>query len=310
MSAASLLRLFLLAALWGGSFLFMRIAAPVLGAPVTAFLRVLLGVAGLYAWVRILGLPRQFDGKWRTSLLLGVINSGLPFLFFALAARVLPAGQSAIFNATTPLLGVVVGALAFQERVTLVRIIGVALGLLGVAVLVSTELQQPTGGAIWGIAACLAATTCYAFAGFLTVRWISRRGGLDSRLVALGSQVGACLLLLPFALAQLIMQPVHLEMVSTRVWLSVLGLGLLCTSLGYVLYFRLIADEGALKALTVTFLIPLFGALWGWLMLNETLGLPHLAGAALIAQALLLVMRSSPSASAPTPATLKPASAS
>lgn len=276
MSAASLLRLFLLAALWGGSFLFMRIAAPVLGAPVTAFLRVLLGVAGLYAWVRILGLPRQFDGKWRTSLLLGVV----------------------------------VGALAFQERVTLAGIIGVALGLLGVAVLVNTELQQPTDGAIWGIAACLAATTCYAFAGFLTVRWISRRGGLDSRLVALGSQVGACLLLLPFALAQLIMQPLHIEMVSARVWLSVLGLGLLCTSLGYVLYFRLIADEGALKALTVTFLIPLFGALWGWLVLNETLGLPHLAGAALIAQALLLVMQGNPSASAPTPAALKPASTS
>ena len=99
-------------------------------------------------------------------------------------------------------------------------------------------------------------------------------------------------------------------MVSASVWLSVLGLGLLCTSLGYVLYFRLIADEGALKALTVTFLIPLFGALWGWLMLNETLGLPHLAGAALIAQALLLVMQGNPSASAPTPAALKPASTS
>lgn len=302
MSAVNLLRLFVLAALWGGSFLFMRIAAPVLGAPLTAFLRVLLGAAGLYVWICALGLPRQFEGKWRASLFLGVINSGLPFLFFSLAAQTLPAGQSAILNATTPLLGVVVGALAFQERITLPRLTGVLIGLSGVAVLIHTGLEHPVGGALWGIVACLAATTCYAFAGFLTVRWISRRGGLNSRLVALGSQVGASLVLLPFAMAQLVGQPVHLEGIPATAWLSVLCLGLLCTSLGYVLYFRLIAEEGAIKALSVTFLIPLFGALWGWLVLGETLGLSYLIGAALIGIALLLVIRSP----APTSPALQP----
>ena len=291
MATASLFRLLLLAALWGGSFLFLRVAAPVLGAPVTAFARVLLGALGLYAWVRLMRLPRQFHGKWRTALLLGVINSGLPFLLFALAARVLPAGQSAILNATTPLLGVVVGALVFQERTTAAKLAGVMVGLLGVAVLINANLQQPTLDAAWGIAACLAATCCYAFAGFLTVRWIGQRGGLDPRLIALGSQVGAACLLLPFAAVQLVSSPVDWHAISPAVWWSVLGLGLLCTSLAYVLFFRLIADEGALKALTVTFLIPVFGALWGWLALGETLGASHLAGALLIGLALVLVIR-------------------
>mgnify|MGYP001546187026 CR=1 FL=1 len=301
MPIASLIRLLLLAALWGGSFLFMRIAAPVLGPSVTAFVRVLLGALGLYAWIRLRRIPLQFQGKWRSALLLGCINSGLPFLLFSIAAKSLPAAQSAILNATTPLIGVVVGALLFQERITWLRVAGVLLGLLGVAVLIGDGIQQPGNGAVGGIVACLAATSCYAFAGFLTVRWISRRGGLDSRLVALGSQVGAALLLLPFAAVQLVLQPIALGRVGLNVWLSILGVGLLCTSMGYVLYFRLIADEGALKALTVTFLIPLFGALWGWLALDETLGLPHLLGGMLIAAALLLVIRNSDSAAASRP---------
>lgn len=292
MSTASLFRLFALAALWGGSFLFMRIAAPVLGAPATACARVLLATLGLYAWVRLIGLPRQFQGKWRAALLLGAINSGLPFLFFSIAAQTLPAAQSAILNATTPLMGVLVGGLVFRERVTAAKVAGVVIGLAGVAVLISADVQQPSRSAAWGVLACLAATTCYAFAGFLTVRWITRRGGLDSRLVALGSQVGASALLLPFAAVQLALTPLDLAHIPAAVWLSLLALGLLCTALGYVLYFRLIADEGALKALTVTFLIPVFGALWGWLALGEKLGSSHLAGGLLIGLALLLVIRS------------------
>jgi drug/metabolite transporter (DMT)-like permease len=292
MNTSSLIRLFVLAALWGGSFLFMRMIAPVWGSTFTAFGRVLLGALGLMALIACMRMRPAFRGKLGVSLLLGAINSGAPFLLFALAARVLPAGYSAILNATTPLMGVVLGALLFGERVSGARVLGVVVGIAGVAVLAQAGPVAMTASVAWGIAACLAATACYAMAGFLTRRWITERGGLDSRTVALGSQWGALLVLAPFALWEAVQHPVDLIVVSsTSVWLAVLALGLLCTAFAYVLYFRLIADVGPVKALTVTFLIPLFGVAWGWLVLGEAATWAHAGGGALIGLALWLVLR-------------------
>ncbi|QPF73296.1 DMT family transporter [Roseateles sp. DAIF2] len=309
MSPASLTRLLLLAALWGGSFLLMRIAAPVLGAVPTAFARVALGAAGLLALVLLLRVPLSFRDKFVATLALGAINSGLPFLMFALAARVLPAGYSAILNATTPLMGVLIGAALFGEHIGRAKAAGVLLGLLGVAVLTRTGPLDTSAPVLWGVAACLVATACYGLAGFLTQRWIARRGGLDSRMVALGSQLGALLLLLPCvgwlaAAPDNTMPP--LAEIGPQVGAALLALGLLCTSFAYVLYFRLIADVGPLKALSVTFLIPLFGMFWGWLVLDERASLAHAAGGGLIALALWLVMRPAPSA-APSAAPAQPA---
>ncbi|ABM35258.1 EamA-like transporter family protein [Paracidovorax citrulli] len=148
-----------------------------------------------------------------------------------------------------------------------------------------------------GIAACLAATACYGLAGFLTRRWITARGGLDSRLVALGSQWGAVLALAPWAAWQAWNQPGLASQWSTapvQVWAALLAMGLLCTAWAYVLYFRLIADVGPLKALSVTFLVPAFGVAWGWLLLDETVTGAHAAGGTLIAVALWLVLRPAP----------------
>ena len=276
MNAASLVRLFLLAALWGGSFLFMRIAAPVLGAVPTAFGRVVLGAAGLLGLIALMRVPAKFRGMLIVTFVLGAINSGIPFLMFSMAARALPAGYSAILNATTPLMGVLIGVIGFGERLTWAKAAGVLIGLAGVAVLTRTGPVEATATVLWGVAACLVATACYGLAGYLTKRWITQRGGLDSRIVALGSQIGAVLLLLPFAAWEAATHPIAWHEVGTSVWISMLVLGLFCTSLAYVLYFRLIADVGPRKAMTVTFLIPLFGVLWGWLVLGESASLAYL----------------------------------
>lgn len=295
MDAASLVRLLLLAALWGGSFLFMRVAAPVLGAVPTAFARVLLGAIGLALLIAVLRVPRAFAGRFKATLALGVLNSGVPFLMFSMAAKLLPAGYSAILNATTPLMGVLIGGLLFQERITALKLVGMVTGLAGVAVLMRAGPADADAPVLLGIGACLVATACYALAGFLTRRWITDRGGLDSRLVALGSQMGAVLLLAPFMAWHAAVEPAQAwSTVGREVWLSLLALGLLCTSVAYVLYFRLIADLGPLKALTVTFLIPPFGVLWAWWLLGEAASLAHLVGGGLIALALWLVLRPSP----------------
>ena len=292
MKLVDVLRLLSLAAIWGASFLFMRIIAPVIGTIPTAFFRVSIAFVGLLVILALMRVDWNFRGKLKVVMGLGLINSGIPATFYSLAAQVLPAGYSAIFNATTPLMGVLIGGLFFSEKLTPAKVSGVCLGLFGVGILtragpVAFDLQL-----LMGALACLLATTCYGFAGFLTRRWLDQQGGLDSRLSALGSMFGATVFLLPLFGYSVISQPPACWG-GWSVWLSLLGLGLVCTALAYILYFRLLSSIGPVKSMTVTFLIPPFGVLWGALLLDEPLGMAHLYGGVLIAAALWLVLKPS-----------------
>jgi len=295
MRPLDMFRLLALAAIWGASFLFLRIIAPVLGTFPTAFFRVLLATAGLLVILLLLRTRWDFRGKLGLCLVLGVINSGLPFALYSVAAQLVPAGYSAIFNATTPMMGVLIGALFFTEELTLAKIIGVFSGLGGVALLMRIGPVPFDTELLLGALACLGATACYGFGGFLTRRWINQGEGLDSEVVAFGSQLGAALCLLPlFGLSLLNAPPVSWG--DSTVWLSLLGLGLVCTAFAYILYFRLLADIGPVKTLTVTFLIPPFGVLWGVIFLDEPLSWAYVQGGALIALALWLILRQAPTA--------------
>ncbi|SPS01359.1 DMT family transporter [Cupriavidus taiwanensis] len=299
MKPLDLFRLLALAALWGASFLFIRIGAPVLGPVPTAFVRVLIGALTLAACLPLLGLRWDMQGKWPAVLALGVVNSGIPFAMYAVAALWLPAGYSAVFNAMTPLMGVMIGALAFAEPLTRAKAMGVMLGVAGVAVLTRTGPVAFSAEVLLGALACLLATACYGLSGFLARRWITQRGGLDSRLVAAGSLVGAAAFLLPLCIAAL-WRHNTLPDAGAGVWAAMLGLGTLCTALAYILYYRLIADLGPVRSLTVTFLIPPFGIVWGALFLGEALSWAHAAGGALIGMAVWLVLRPGAAARAGT----------
>lgn len=301
MATSDLIRLLALSAIWGASFLFIRIGAPVLGPLPAAFVRVLVGAAALAACLALMRVNwRMLQGKWRAAMALGVINSGIPFVMYSIAALWLPAGYSAVFNAMTPLMGVLIGAVCFAERLTLTKAAGVVIGVAGVAVLTRTGPVAFTPQVLLGALACLAATACYGLAGFLTRRWITERGGLDARLVAAGSMVGATLFLLPFSAAALLRHNT-LPDATPAVWVAMVALGVVCTALAYILYFRLIADIGPVRALTVTFLIPPFGIVWGAMFLGETLSWAHAAGGALIGVAVWLVLRPAPAVAVPAP---------
>jgi len=279
-----------LAAIWGASFLFMRIIAPVIGTIPTAFFRVSIAFVGLLVILGLMRISWDFKGKLKPIMVLGLINSGIPATLYSVAALVLPAGYSAIFNATTPLMGVLIGGLFFSEKLTPAKVAGVCLGLFGVGILtragpVAFDLQL-----LMGALACLMATTCYGFAGFLTRRWLDQQGGLDSRLSALGSMLGATLFLLPLFGYSAVTHP-PASWGGWHVWLSLLGLGLVCTAFAYILYFRLLTSIGPVKSMTVTFMIPPFGVLWGALLLDEPLSMAHLYGGVLIAAALWLVLK-------------------
>lgn len=290
MRGSDYLRLGALAALWGASFLFMRIASPAFGAINTAFFRVLLGFLGLLLILIILKRSLNFTGKLGPSLLLGIINSGIPFLMYCVAAKWLPAGYSAILNATTPLMGVLLGISFFNEAVSAKRLSGMALGFSGIVAITAVGELPSFRDAAVGVACCLTATACYALAGFLTRRWIARRGGLDAALVALGSQLGASLFLLPFFIGGIVMGPA-IDWLQPVAWVCVIALGTLCTALAYILYFRLIADIGPLRSLMVTYLIPPFALIWSYLALGETVSIGYISGAFVVCIGVWMIMR-------------------
>ncbi|WP_448092069.1 DMT family transporter [Pseudomonas lini] len=290
MNPVDILRMLSLAAIWGASFLFMRVIAPVIGTIPTAFFRVSIAAVGLLVILGLMRISWDFKGKLKTVMLLGMINSGIPATLYSVAAQVLPAGYSAIFNATTPLMGVLIGGLFFHEKLTAAKLGGVFLGLFGVGILTRAGPVAFNLELLMGALACLMATTCYGFAGFLARRWLDHAGGLDSRLSALGSMLGATLLLLPLFGYSVISQP-PASWGGWSVWLSLLGLGLVCTAFAYIIYFRLLTSVGPVKSITVTFMIPPFGVLWGALLLDEPLSMAHLYGGVLIAVALWLVLK-------------------
>ena len=259
----------LLAAIWGASFLFMRIAAADLGALPTAALRVL--IASLFLWplMHLRGQTSLLRQHWKPVLLVGVFNSGIPFALYGFAVLHISTGLSSILNATVPLFGALVAWVWLGDKPGLSRGLGLAIGFGGIVLLAGGQVGFKTNASglspIWAVLACLGATTCYALAASFTRKHIPP---LPSLVTATGSQIGACLAL---ALPALWWRPDHLP--GLRTWAALLALGVLCTGVAYVLYFRLIERAGPARALTVTFLIPVFAVVYGVLLLGESVTL-------------------------------------
>lgn len=268
------IELFLLAAIWGASFLFLRIAVPEFGPLPLIALRVGIASLVLLPVLRTAAARAQFRRKLGPLLVVGVTNSALPFTLFAVGALHLGAGFEAILNATTPLWAAVLGATLFGAPIGRAQIVGLGVGLLGVVVLVGDQPGLSQGAAPWAVAAVLLAPVSYGFA----VHYVRRHlAGVDPALTAFGSQFTATVLL---ALPAAFTWPTHA--VQGDIWAAVVALGVLCTGLAYVLYFRLVAQVGAAYAASVTFLIPAFGMLWGALFLQEAVTSAMLAGCAII----------------------------
>jgi len=274
-------RLLLLAAIWGASFLFMRIAAPVLGPVLTAELRTLIAGIALAAYFAATGFNPEWRRWGRHYVIVGIVSSAVPFLLWAYAALNLSAGLLSVLNATSPMFGALCSALLLGERLSARRILGLAVGVVGVAL-----VTQPAPGAelhYRALCAALFAAFCYGLIATYIKRWAS---AVPSRGMAVGSQLAAGILLIPFIP---LWPPAAAP--GPLVVGSILALGLVCTAVAYVLYFRLIADLGATGGLTVTYLIPVFGVLWGALFLGEAITLTVLAGGALVVLGTLLVLR-------------------
>jgi drug/metabolite transporter (DMT)-like permease len=267
-----------LAAIWGGSFLFMRVGAPEFGPIALAGVRV---IGASLVLLPVIAMHRQLPAlatHWKPILFVGVTNSAFPFLCFSFAALYITAGLSSIFNAATPLFGAAIAWLWLRDRLTPSRTLGLLIGFAGVFGLAWSKASVKADAAgmnvALAVAACLLATVSYGYSANFSKKYLT---GVPPMVSAAGSQLGAALVLaLPTALLWPDTMP------SAAAWINVALLSVLCTGLAYIMYFRLIANVGPANAITVTFLIPAFAVAWGALFLGETITPQMIVGCAVI----------------------------
>lgn len=276
------LEFLLLAALWGSSFLFTRLSAAEFGIVPTAGLRVGLAALFLLPVFLVKGVWADFRQRAKAILFVGLLNSGIPFMLFAFAVMHITTGLTSILNATVPLTGALVAWLWLKDRPGGSRMLGLAIGFAGVTLLVVGKSgfsatgvagAGSAGTTLLAMGACLLATLCYGLAASFTKRYLT---GAHPLATATGSQIGASLGL---AVPMLWLWPT--EPVSLSAWAAVAAVALLCTSIAYILFFHIIEQAGPSKALTVTFLVPVFALAYGALFLNETIT-PWMVGCGLV----------------------------
>ncbi len=284
MNPVNVFQLLVLAALWGASFLFIRVGVSDFGVAPLMALRV--GIGALFlVMVLVARRPlRESAATLRTRalplLIVGILNSAAPFCLFAYAEITLSAGVTSVINATTPLWGGLVAYLWLKDKLSTLRSIGLVIGFAGVLMLVWDQIAAPSGTNIspattaLAAVAALGATLLYGIAASYTKKHLM---GVDALTVATGTMIGATIVLLPLAIAS---WPAVAP--SIKAWGAVIALGIACTGVAYMLFFHLIAVAGPARAITVTFVIPIFGILWGALFLGERVSMGMIEGCAVI----------------------------
>lgn len=266
--------LLLLAAIWGGSFLFIRLSVGDFGPIALSGMRTLIAGAALLPvllWRNKIAMLRDY---WRSIIFVGLFNSALPFIFFNFATMTLPAGTMSIINALTPLWGAAIAWVWLKDTLPPLRMLGLIVGFAGILVLVWDKLSLHDTASIYAVIAGVVAPIFYGIAASYTKKYLM---DTDPIATAAGSLIAAGIVLLPFTLYTWPTTPI-----SITAWAALVGLGLVCTAIAYVLYYRLLIGVGPPRAMAVTFLIPVFGVLWGWLFLGESITLRILLGGGVI----------------------------
>jgi drug/metabolite transporter (DMT)-like permease len=244
----------------------MHLGAVEFGPLPTAGGRVAIATVFLLPIMLARGHGKELRQHWKLTLTVGVLNSALPFASIAFALLTISTGLSSILNATVPLFGAAVAWLWLKDRLQGLRVVGLLIGFVGVALLAGNKASlSPTASELssgWAIFLCLFACLCYGVSASFTRRFLV---GVPSLVLAAGSQIGATLVLAPLTWW---FWPTHA--VSAKAWLALIALGVVCTGVAYVLYFRLIERAGPSKALSVTFAIPVFAIFYGVVVLGES----------------------------------------
>ncbi len=282
MKTRDLLALTGLAALWGASFLFMRVSTPYLGPFATIWVRVT--VAALVLWIGFLAKKKKINlkGAWGKMLIVGAINAAIPFTLISAATLTLPASTASVINATTPLFAAIMAWLVLGEPLKWNHFLAFVFGVGGVVALLGWSPLPFTREVILAAMMSLGASACYGIGGVYVKKKLMGFGG---EVLAFGQQAGAAMVLFPM----IFIQPPATWSVPIGVWLAVVALGVFCTALAYLVYFSLIRRIGPTKTLSVTFMVPFFGVMWGAIFLHEALSVGTFLGFGLIFISLMLL---------------------
>ena len=266
--------LIILSAIWGGSFIFMRILAPVLGPIATADLRLLIAgaVLTLFFWWQDYDL--QWKKNWKRYLIIGLLNSGFSFLLFSFAALYIPASVSVILNALTPVFGALSAVIWLGEKMSFKLIAGIILGITGVAIIRSGASFSLTSMTSLAMGATVLATMFYS-AGGVYVKL--KAHDIAPPAIAAGSQLLVGLLFLPL----IIISPIR-STITVKIAVLTVAFSLLCSAIAYLIYYRLLKNLGPVKTTTVTFLIPIFGFIWGAIFLEESVTFAMICGGLIV----------------------------
>ena len=282
MRTQDLARLVALAAMWGASFLFLRYAVPSMGAVLLIELRVAIAGLALLAFVLASGGSVGWRRHWRAYLFVGTVGLAAPFTLIAQAVTVIDASTAAILNALSPLFASIVAAIWIRDPLTPPKLAGIALCLVGTAVLVGWTPVPLTARELLAASLSVAATALYGYTIVFTKVHLRDANPMAT---SAGTLLVAAAAMLPFT-------PVTRDFsaIPPGAWIAALGLALVSTTVAFILYYRLIADVGPVKAITVTLLVPVFGVVWGALLLGEPLGAGRLAGCAIILAGCSLIL--------------------
>jgi drug/metabolite transporter (DMT)-like permease len=274
----SIIDFILLAACWGGSYLFIRLTVGYVTPMVMTESRLIVGTIGI-------GLIALFNRDWLSHLIpyrkdlskiiaISLFNSVIPFGLFAYAMQTLNAGLGAILNSTSPIWAAVIGAIWLKDRLSFSRIFGLMMGVVGIVILMWGKAHFSTGGLALPFICCMGLTFCYGLASNLIKVY-----GQDMHSMSLTFSslfIGAAMLAIP-AWMELPQEPLPIS-----VWVGILGLGIFSTAVGYILFFRLVKDTSPSIAISVTFLVPVFSVIWGFIFLDEQPTLQMFVGGLII----------------------------
>lgn len=274
MSLRQLGALTLLGAIWGASFIFIRIAVEPFGPIFMMLIRVALSSLLLYGYAKLTSVELQIRQHWRKFLILGALSSAIPFTLIGFSELTLTGSMAAILNSTTPLFTTFVAAYFLNERLTVYKIIGAVMGIIGVSFIVGGSPIVLNSAFIIATLASLGAALCYAFGGVYAKRAFE---GVNNMTMSTGQMVGATVVLFPFSVVSIPQHAIPMD----AIW-ALMALSIFATVFAYRLYYYLIISAGPTKALTVTLLVPVFGVIWGAFLLNEPISSGMIVGLALI----------------------------
>lgn len=282
MNIKNLLQFISLGAIWGASFIFIRVLVPVLGPIVTANMRTLIAGVVLTLYLIFSKIDFDLEKYWKKYIVVGILNTGIPFILFAYASKYLPASYLAILNSTSPLFTAVFSVIWLKEKVGPLKIFGISLGAFGVALVANIGELGMSFNTVLAIFMSLGAAASYALTGVYMQLYLR---SANPKSVAGISQLFAGVILLPLVF---IFPPIG--DITLKIGANMISLALLCSAVAYLMYFDLMKDIGPTKALSVTYLIPLFGMLWGVIFLDEVITFNMILGCVFILLGTCLVL--------------------